>query len=69
MTGRRTCERNSFDEFPWTEADAMFLLLVKRAADLRARSEALEEEELDLLNVMDAYETKRWLADALPSMS
>jgi len=57
-------------QFPWTETDAMFLLLVKRAADLRARSEVSEEQELDcLLNVMEAYEAKRWQADALPSMS
>ena len=56
--------------FPWTETDAMFLLLVKRAAELRARSVASEEEELDcLLNAIDAYEAKRWQADALPSMS
>ena len=57
-------------QFPWTESDAMFLLLVKRAAALRARCEASEEEELDcLINVIDAYEAKRWQADALPSMS
>ena len=57
-------------QFPWSETDAMFLVLVKRAADLRARGEASEEDELDrLLNVMDAYEAKRWQADALPSMS
>ena len=58
------------EEFPWTETDAMFLLLVKRAAELRARSEASAEEELDcLLSVMDAYEAKRWQTDALPSLS
>ena len=58
-------------QFAWAETDAMFLVLVKRAAALRARGEASEEEELDsLLNVMDAYEAKRWQADALPpSMS
>ena len=54
-------------QFPWTETDAMFLVLVKRAAALRARGEASEEDELDrLLDVMDAYEAKRWPADALP---
>ena len=57
-------------QFPWSETDAMFLVLVKRAADLRARGEASEAEELDsLLNVMDAYEAKRWQAQVLPSMS
>ena len=54
-------------QFPWIETDAMFLVLVKRAADLRARGEASEAEELDsLLNVMDAYEAKRWQAETLP---
>ena len=39
----------------------MFLVLVKRAAALRARGKASDEEELDsLLNVMDAYEAMRW---------
>ena len=57
-------------QFPWTETDAMFLVLVKSAAKLRARSKASDEEELDcLVNVIDAYEAKRWQADALPSMS
>jgi hypothetical protein len=57
-------------QFPWIETDAMFLLLVKRAAELRARSDACDEEELDcLVNVIDAYEAKRWQADALPSLS
>ena len=47
----------------------MFLVLVKRAAALRARGKASDEEELDsLLNVMDAYEAKRWPADALRTM-
>ena len=56
---------SSSKQFPWTETDAMFLLLAKRAADLRARSEAADEEERDcLLNVMEAYEAKRWPADA-----
>ena len=57
-------------QFPWTETDAMYLVLLKRAADLRARGEASKEDELDcLLNVMEAYEAKRWQADALPSIS
>ena len=57
-------------QFPWTETDAMFLVLVNRAAKLRARSEVSDEEELDrLVNVIDAYEAKRWQANALPSMS
>ena len=61
---------SSSKQFPWTETDAMFLLLVKRAAELRARSEASDEEELDcLVNAIDAYEAKRWQADALPAMS
>ena len=57
-------------QFPWTETDAMFLLLVKRAAELQARSDASEEEELNcLVNVMETYEAKRWQANALLSMS
>ena len=40
---------SSSKQFPWTETDAMFLLLAKRAADLRARSEAADEEERDCL--------------------
>jgi hypothetical protein len=37
-------------DFPWTEADAMYLLLVRRAAELRdRRSDVAHEEELDCL--------------------
>ena len=49
-------------DFPWTEADAMYLLLVRRAAELRDRRlDAGQEEELDCLwNAIDSYEAKRW---------
>ena len=55
-------------DFPWTEADAMYLLLVRRADQLRAcRSDPAYEEEIDCLwNVIDAYEGRRW-AKARPS--
>ena len=67
---RRTSAMSSSMQFPWTETDAMFLLLVKRADALQLRGEASEEEELDsLLNAMDAYEAKRWPEDALRTMS
>ena len=49
-------------DFPWHEADAMFLLLIKRVADLEAAQyPASQEEELDCVsNVVAAYEAKRW---------
>ncbi len=49
-------------EFPWTEADAMYLLLIRRAYQLRACSaHPAYEEEIDCLsNTIDAYEAKRW---------
>jgi hypothetical protein len=49
-------------DFPWTEADAMYLLLVRRAAELRdRRSDVAHEDELDCLwNAIDAYEARRW---------
>ena len=49
------------NEFPWNEADAMYLLLVRRADQLRGcRSHPAYEEEIDCLwNAIDAYE-KRW---------
>jgi hypothetical protein len=49
-------------DFPWTEADAMYLLLVRRADQLRAcRSDPAYEEEIDgLWNAIDAYEARRW---------
>ena len=48
--------------FPWHEADAMFLLLTKRAYDLRdCRDGSPEQEELNCVtNAIDAYEAKRW---------
>lgn len=48
-------------EFPWFEADAMYLLLVRRAADLRdCNSGSAEEEERDCVwAVLEAYEAKR----------
>jgi hypothetical protein len=48
-------------DFPWHEADAMFLLLVRRAADLKASEHGSSEEELDCVtNAVTAYEMKRW---------
>jgi hypothetical protein len=35
-------------EFPWVEADAMYLLLVRRAADLRGLSPPGSSEEVEL---------------------
>jgi hypothetical protein len=50
------------DEFPWTQADAMYLLLRRRAEEMRAhQSDPACEEELDSLwNAIDAYEARRW---------
>jgi hypothetical protein len=49
-------------DFPWREADAMFLLLIRRAADLEVcKQGSPQEEELDCVsNVVAAYEAKRW---------
>ena len=49
--------------FPWTEADAMYLLLVRRAADLRNYGPGTPEaEEFDCVsNAIAAYEAKRWV--------
>ena len=50
--------------FPWDEADRMFALLIKRAAELADRQPTPgtpEEEEFDrLVSAIEAYETKRW---------
>ena len=50
--------------FPWDEADRMFALLVKRAAELADRQLSPgthEEEEFDrLVSAIEAYEAKRW---------
>jgi len=48
--------------FPWNEADRMFTLLVKRAAELaHSRPGSPQEEEFDCLaNAIEAYEAKRW---------
>jgi hypothetical protein len=53
---------SSREPFPWNEADRMFTLLVKRAAELaNAPAGSLEEEEFDVLsNAIEAYEAKRW---------
>ena len=49
-------------DFPWTQADAMYLLLVRRADQLRAhRADSAYEEEIDSLwNAIEAYEAQRW---------
>jgi hypothetical protein len=48
--------------FPWDEADRMFTLLVKRAAELSdCKPGSREEEEFDrLVSAIEAYEAKRW---------
>ena len=50
--------------FPWDEADRMFALLVKRAAELADRQPSpgtSEDEEFDrLVSAIEAYEAKRW---------
>jgi hypothetical protein len=48
--------------FPWNEADRMFTLLVKRAAELDdCHPGSPEEEEFDVLAAaIEAYEAKRW---------
>jgi hypothetical protein len=49
--------------YPWLEADAMFLVLVKRAGALEQSGSGADAEELDCVrNVMDAYWSRR-LAD------
>ncbi len=56
--------------FPWNEADRMFTLLVKRAAELVGCKEGSpEEEELDrLANAIEAYEAKRWPMTDRPTL-
>jgi hypothetical protein len=55
---------SSAESFPWNEADKMFTLLVKRAAELvHCRTGSTQEEEFDCLaNAIEAYEAKRWPA-------
>ena len=50
------------EPFPWDEADRMFTLLVKRAAELaHCRMGSPQEEEFDrLASAIEAYEEKRW---------
>jgi hypothetical protein len=50
------------NDFPWTQADAMYLLLLRRAEEMRAlQADPAFEEELDTLwNALDAYEASRW---------
>ena len=50
------------EPFPWNEADRMFTLLVKRAAELaHCPPGSGEEEEFDrLASAIEAYEAKRW---------
>ena len=49
--------------FPWTEADKMYLLLVRRAEELGNYDPGSpEEEEFDCVsNAIAAYEAKRWV--------
>jgi len=50
------------EPFPWDEADRMFTLLVRRAAELaHCRMGSPQEEEFDrLASAIEAYEEKRW---------
>jgi hypothetical protein len=46
---------------PWPQADAMYLLLLRCAEEIRLLADPAGEEELDLLwNAIDAYEASRW---------
>ena len=60
--GQRASEHqpDRLTDFPWTEADAMYLLLVRRADQLRAcRGDPVYEEEIDgLWNAIDGYEAR-----------
>jgi hypothetical protein len=52
----------SAEPFPWNEADRMFTLLIRRAAEvLRAMPGSPEAEEFEAFaSAVDAYEAKRW---------
>jgi hypothetical protein len=54
--------------FPWDEADRMFTLLVKRAAELsECKPGSTAEEEFDrLASAIEAYELKRWALKPQP---
>ena len=55
--------------FPWTEADAMFLLLIRRAAEIEVHGRTYDEEELDCLrNAIGAYEGKRFPSALSPCL-
>jgi hypothetical protein len=50
-------------DFPWTEADAMYLLLLRHAADLRSHGTAPDDDQLHRVShALEAYEVKRWQA-------
>ena len=50
-------------EFPWTEADAMYLLLLRQAADLRSHGTLPGDDQFDRVSqAIEAYEVKRWQA-------
>jgi hypothetical protein len=50
-------------EFPWAEADAMYLLLLRQAADLRCHGSASDDDQLNRVSrAVEAYEVKRWQA-------
>ena len=50
-------------EFPWTEADAMYLVLLRQAADLRSHGILPGDDRLDRgSHALEAYEVKRWQA-------
>jgi hypothetical protein len=56
--------------FPWTEADAMYLLLVRYAADLRnCKPGSEQEEEFDRVShTLQAYEGKGWAKRKWPRL-
>jgi hypothetical protein len=56
-------------EFPWTEADALYLLLLRRADQLRAYcSDPAYKEEIDgLWSAIETYEARRWADSSRPS--
>jgi hypothetical protein len=49
-------------DFPWPEADAMLLALLRRIRDIGdCRDGSAEREELDCItNAAESYQAKRW---------
>ncbi len=56
-------------EFPWSEADAMFLILLRRIQDLGdcAEGSAAREEWDCITSAAENYEAKRWRVGRMAS--